>query len=317
MTRRVLITGASGFCARHLAARLRDSGPVHLCGTDLAEVAPVGSHFDEYHQADLTDGRQVANLVRRVEPDWVFHLAGLFAEADAAEIYRVNVLGTINLLESYRRFTPADACMLLVGSAAEYGLVDSSFMPVEETMVCKPTSTYGISKYAATMAGLDFAQRYGRKIVVARPFNIIGAGVPPTLVLGAVLQRIKEAFVACDSPVIRIGNTSSKRDFIAVEDVVNAYVRLMEAAHWGEVFNICSGEARSIQSLLDQVVTNSSRAIVFQHDTELVRPSDLSSFFGNNEKARLAFGFAPKVSIEAALASAWWHVMERNSACVL
>lgn len=310
MMRKVLITGASGFCARHLVARLCACGGLHVSGSDLAQVPPPGVVYEQYLPADITDPGQVAELVRRVRPDWVFHLAGVVAGADAANLYRVNVCGTINLLDSFHRYTSADSCLLVVGSAAEYGSVDSSLLPVAETHVCQPCTSYGISKYAATMAALDLAKRYGRNVVVARPFNIIGAGVPTGVVLGAVLQRIKAALVHSDNPVVRIGNTSTKRDFIAAEDVADAYVRLMEAERWGEIFNICSGRAQSIQSLLDQLVKFSPCPITFQEDTQLLRSSDHSSFYGSNQKAVEGFGFAPAVSVEDALASAWRHAME-------
>ena len=237
---KVLITGVGGFCASHLVTRLRKTESVFICGTDISKVKPVNVPLDSYRQVDITDPGQVIELVQQFQPDWIFHLAGLVGNANVADIYHVNVSGTINLLDAYCRFAP-EASMLLVGSAAEYGPVTSDLLPVTEEQACNPMGTYGISKYAVTMAGLDFAHRYNKKIVIARPFNIIGAGISSNLVLGAVLERIKQALANPGAPVIKIGNVASARDFIAVEDVVEAYVQLIKGDYWGEIFNICSG----------------------------------------------------------------------------
>lgn len=312
--RRILITGAGGFCACHLVSRLRKTESVFICGTDLGKEKPVNVQLDSYRQMDITDAEQVMELVQQFRPDWIFHLAGLVGNDNAADIYRVNFSGTINLLDAYCRFAP-DASLLLVGSAAEYGPVAADLQPVTEEQACNPIGTYGISKYAATMAGLDFANRYNKKIVIARPFNIIGAGISSNLVLGAVLKRIRQALANPGDPVVKIGNVASARDFIAVEDVVEAYVQLIQGAYWGEIFNICSGLPQTIQEMLGKLVRNSPRPITFETDPELYRATDPPSFYGSNEKARRAFCFNPQVSIDTALISAWNHIMKEADNC--
>lgn len=313
---KVLITGVSGFCASHLVTRLRKTESVFICGTDISKVKPVNMPLDSYRQVDITDSGQLIELVQQLRPDWIFHLAGLVGNANVADIYRVNVSGTINLLDAYCRFAP-EASLLLVGSAAEYGSVTSDVLPVTEEQACNPVGAYGISKYAVTMAGLDFASRYNKKIVIARPFNIIGTGISSNLVLGAVLNRIKQALVNQVDPVVKIGNVASARDFIAVEDVVDAYVQMIQGDYWGEIFNICSGQPRTIQSLIEQLVSISARPITFETDSELYRSTDPPLFYGNCEKARRAFNFNPTVSIESALVSAWSYAMEEVGNCGL
>lgn len=312
--RKVLITGAGGFCACHLVNKLRKTEPIFICGTDLRIDRPVHVPLDSYVPGDITGAKHIMELVQQVQPDWIFHLAGLVGDANPVNIYRVNVLGTINLLEAFYRFAP-EARMLLVGSAAEYGPVASGCLPVTEDQACNPVGTYGISKYAATMVGLDFARRYTKKIVIARPFNIIGAGVSSSLVLGAVLNRIKQALACIGDPVVKIGNMASVRDFIAVEDVVDAYIEMIQGNYWGEIFNICSGQPQTIQAILDQLVKNSPRPITFETDPDLYRSTDLPSFYGSNEKARRTFSFNPIVSIETALISAWNYIMKEADSC--
>jgi GDP-4-dehydro-6-deoxy-D-mannose reductase len=169
----VLITGVNGFCGKGLVKRLVYEGVKNICGTDMAcePEGPVG--LSAYFQADLTDEAQIADLLRTFQPDSIFHLAGI-SQGSPQRIYSVNVLGSIHLLENVRRFSFKTG-VLMVGSAAEYGNVPVSAMPIAEVQTCKPSGAYGISKHAATLAGLDYALRYRLKVAVVRPFNIVGA----------------------------------------------------------------------------------------------------------------------------------------------
>ena len=141
-------------------------------------------------------------------------------------------------------------------------------------------------------------------MVVARPFNLIGAGMPTNLVAGAIAQRIKAALANGDS-AISVGNTAAERDFVAVEDAADAYVKLVQAEKWGQVFNICSGEACSIQFVLQTLLSFSPRPLEVIEDESLKRPNDAALVIGNATKARHAFGFKPRVRLRDALLSAW------------
>lgn len=298
----MLITGARGFCARHLAARLRGAGHV-VGGVGVTSAQRVPDWLDEYTDADVSDGPQVREAVRSFRPDRVFHLAGLTRGADA-DIFRVNVDGTVHLLDAVRAEAP-DARVLLVGSAAEYGFVDPADLPVTEAHPCRPVGAYAQSKHEAVCAGLEMANRSRLKIVVARPFNIVGAGVSEDLVVGALVARIKRAIVPGGDGVVRVGRLDSGRDFVAVEDVVDAYARMAEGGGWGEVFNICSGEARSIREVAERLCGMADTPVRLEVDPALVRTSEVSVIFGSGAKARKRFGFAPRVPLEESLAAAW------------
>jgi GDP-4-dehydro-6-deoxy-D-mannose reductase len=111
-------------------------------------------------------------------------------------------------------------------------------------------------------------------------------------------------------PVVRIGNLDTQRDFVAVEDAVEAYLRLIRCDCWGEVFNVCSGQPRSIRSLVEQLLGFSKRPVRLLVDPALVRPADVPVAYGSWEKAHRAAGFAPATRLEDALRSAWNHAME-------
>ena len=309
-----LITGAGGFTATHLIQRLRLEGDVFLAGTDALSEVANSKNLDSYSRADLTDFRQVVEVVKKTKPDWVFNLAGL-ARGNAPDLYRVNLVGAVNLLEAVKTECP-QAAVLLIGSAAEYGIWPPDHMPLSEAHECRPVGAYGLSKHAMTLAAQDYARNGGMKVVVARPFNLIGAGMPTNLVAGAIAQRAKAALMNGESS-IAIGNADTKRDFIAIEDAVEAYVRLLQAGHWGEVFNICSGEAHSIRSIVETLLSFSPRPIQVIEDVSLKRSNDAPLVVGDGAKVRRLCGFSPRVALDDALRAAWDHIMDRPSDVVL
>jgi GDP-4-dehydro-6-deoxy-D-mannose reductase len=188
-----LITGVAGFCAAHLARRLAAEGHA-VVGVDRTGAAPQGLRLARYRSLDVCNAADVADAVRDFAPDWVFHLAGI-PSGPAIDVYRINFLASIYLLEAIREHAPK-ARVLLVGSAAEYGQVAATNLPITEDQPCRPVGPYGVAKHAQTLAALDLVHRLGLKIVIARPFNIIGAGISPSLVVGAILDRAKRARTA-------------------------------------------------------------------------------------------------------------------------
>jgi GDP-4-dehydro-6-deoxy-D-mannose reductase len=311
---RALITGASGFCAKHLAALLRMEGAVRIAGSDITDHSPKNTAIDDYYRADVSDLDQMAGLVRMFQPEMLFHLAGtaLGSSASAQQVsprntFLVNTMGAVNVLEAVRMHAP-NCRVLLVGSAAEYGNVPQPELPASEDRVCRPVGTYGVSKLAATLAGKEYAQKFGMKVVMARPFNIIGPGMPGDLVVGALASRAKVALANSADAVVKAGDLSPERDFVAVEDVVRAYVRLLEGNHWGEVFNICSGQPHSIQHVAEVLFSHSPRRITLQTDKSLAQ-SSVQSMYGSFEKAHRAIAFTPNVSLESSLAAVWSTAM--------
>ncbi len=308
----VLITGVNGFCGKHLVKRLLSEGFEQIYGTDIAPVPenPIG--LAAYFSADISDEEQVSKMLRTFRPDYIFHLAGI-NQGTLQKIYSVNVLGSIHILENVRLFFP-NTCVLMVGSAAEYGNVPIHAMPITELQACAPKGAYGISKYAATLAGLDYAHTYGLKVVVVRPFNIIGAGVPNSLVIGAILARIRHVLAAGEkNPAVNVGNLDTERDFISIDNVLAAYIKIIQAEHWGEIFNICSGTPRSIRSVLATLLSNSEKSIDLKVSPELIRSSDVLTSYGSFEKAQKEFGFNPKGSLDTALKESWDYAMGRHN----
>jgi GDP-4-dehydro-6-deoxy-D-mannose reductase len=302
---RALVIGAHGFCGRHLIRRLANVAGAEVIAIDIPRDWPDFEKVAAYVSCDIGDAESVRRVVEAARPDWIFNLAAL-THGSPSSVYRANLLGPIHVLDAVRDYVP-DARVLLVGSAAEYGCVAPDLLPVTEEAPCKPVGDYGISKHAMTLAALDIASRHSTRVVIARPFNIIGAGVPSSLVVGAILDRAREALKQPGEPVVKVGNLDTERDFIDVEDAVEAYAAMIQGGFWGEVFNICSGKPVRIRDLVTKALSHSPRPIRLEVDPKLVRPSDCPVIYGSFEKAKRAFGFKPRVSLADSLKKAWDH----------
>lgn len=299
-----LVTGVNGFCGRPLAQRLLAEG-MSVHGVDLQTSADNRLTLASYNSADLSASDTIRTVIREVQPDWVFHLAGLTV-GDPKKIFEVNTIGTVNLLEGLRENAPK-ARLLVVGSAAEYGEPNPPDALVAETHPCDPKGPYGISKYAATIATFDYVRRFGMHAIVVRPFNIIGPGVPGSLLLGAILSRTLAALERPEEPVITAGNLETYRDFVSVQDIVDAYLLAIQSGTPGELYNVCSGQPTKMRDLVDLALSHAPRPVRVEIDPALIRPNDIMKFVGDGSKARDSFGFVPSVSLESAVAEAWTY----------
>ena len=296
-----LVTGAGGFVARHLAPALRRHGVTSLVGADALAARPDG--FDAWHVADLMDAPATRRVVKIAQPSLVLHLVGRFRGSDA-EVRESNVTTAANLLDAVRAEAEA-ARVVLVGSAAEYGAVPAAHQPVRETFEGAPTGAYGRAKREVSALGARAVRERGMHVVVARPFNVVGAGIPDTLVAGAIVGRLRAALAGPPLRKIRIGSTDSVRDFVDVQDVAEGLALAAKLGRPGESYNLCSGEGHRIADLLERLLALAGEPIVVEHDAKLVRAAEVDRLVGDRSKARDELGWRPSVALSESLRAAW------------
>ena len=297
---RVLVTGADGFVGKHLCRYLRQQGD------EVVEAdGPPAPGANSGASLDVTVPRNVREVVEAARPEVVVHLAGLSSVAsshqDPARAFSVNALGAVHLLAAVRDVA-SKARILLIGSAEMYGAVPAGTRATEEFPL-RPLSPYAASKVAAEVAGLQFQRATSLEVVAVRPFNHIGAGQAPHFVVPSFARQV-EAIRARRSPdMLRVGDLTVTRDFSHVDDVVRAYRLLALQATPGETYNVCSGEGRTIKSLLDELLEIAGVTAKVEVDRLRLRPAEISSLVGDPAKLR-SLGWQPSRSVRDALRDA-------------
>jgi nucleoside-diphosphate-sugar epimerase len=295
--KQVLITGAGGFCGQHLQRYLRRQGlSVHTMGR---HSQPGDQHHD---LIDVTDAGAIAAILTQVCPDYIVHLAGVASAPQAATFYQVNASYAAALLQALEQTGLAASCpTLLVGTSAEYGAITPEQVPIVETTTVAPYHHYGISKLAQTHMGIA-AARTGRPVIMARPFNIIGPGMPPHLSVESFAQQIAAIQRGEREPVITVGNLGSSRDFIDVATVVPIYWQLLQnPAAYGQVINVCSGQGIVMADLLQTLIDLSGVQVSVQVDPARFKALDIPVHYGYTQKLSKLLGNAPAFDLKATL----------------
>lgn len=271
---KAIITGAGGFCGKHLRRHLeRKDVEVHVLS--LREC-----QGQRTHRVDCGDSAALQSLLDQIRPDYIFHLAGKRNGDKISDFTSVNILFASSLLDAAKK-AASNCPLLLVGTAAEYGIVDSSHLPLTEEMPAHPTTFYGISKLCQTANGLLVAKQ-GLPVVIVRPFNIIGTEMPEHISIGSFARQISD-IVRGAPPSLKVGNLATSRDFIDVEDMARIYWDLLQTpAAFGKIVNVCAGTSTSVSSIVNELILLSGLKIELVSDPDRFRSQDMPENFGSN-----------------------------------
>ena len=292
------MTGAQGLIGWHLVEALAKSGAATRAWTRSGEGG--WSRPVENAAIDLTDAESLARDLYDFAPDIVVHLGARSLVGpswdDPALTYRVNVLGSIQLLEAARKL-PKPPRILLAGSSAEYAEPRDDTL-IDEGDPLEPNSPYGSSKLAIDEFARLCVRRYQSDIVRFRPFFLVG----PRKV-GDVCSDFARRIVAIErgqGGVMRVGDLSVVRDMMDVRDGVAAVLKIAQEGRRGEIYNICSGRGVSIGDVLDVYRRMARVPIAVETDPGLMRPLEQKSKIGNPAKLR-ALGWQPRISMDEML----------------
>jgi GDP-4-dehydro-6-deoxy-D-mannose reductase len=312
---RILITGYGGFVSRYLVPACRRRYPAAqlfgLCRSPADAVPP--RMFDSHPQpvegvehlvAEITAPEQVRAAVARAWPDLIFHLAAQASVAasweDPAATLQINAGGTIHLLEAVRaeQLTPR---IVLVGSGEQYGLVPPERNPITEDCVPQPANPYAVSKVAQDLYGYQYHRAYGMAIVRARPFNHFGPGQSPAFVIPNFARQIALIEAGRAEPRLLVGNLQARRDFLPVEDVIEAYLAIAERGQPGAAYNVASGQARAIAEVLELLLAQARLSVDVVPDPSRLRPVDAPLLVADTVRLREQTGWQPSVDFADAL----------------
>lgn len=277
----VLVTGAGGFVGGYLLAELGDR-------------AVPGN-------ADVTNAAELASELRSVRPAALVHLAALSSVADswenASEVWRVNALGTVNLLDAVAT-EQSSARILVVSTGEVYGRAES--VPTPEEAPMHPPSPYAASKAAAEIA-CGQARRTGLDVVVARAFPHIGPRQDERFAIGSWTRQIAQ-LEAQGGGTLSVGDISVERDLTDVRDVVRAYRLLLDPAVEPGTYNVASGRAVPLADVVDILVGLAECEVEVERTTERSRPLDIPVLCGEPSRLEAATGWRPEIPLEQTLA---------------
>lgn len=241
----VLVTGASGAFGRLLCARLEAEAALHW------RVDLQADGEGRYRRCDLTDAGEVRRLLAELRPTLVYHLAGTLSNSFERDL-DANALSAKHLLEALAGERIA-ARVVLIGSAAEYGLVSPEENPVREDRVLRPVSVYGLTKAFQTQIACHYAHSRGSDVVVARPFNLFAPGLSERLFVGRVQRQIAQVLRG-ETGVVEVGKLDAQRDYVDAEDALAQLRLIAERGRAGEVYHVASGTPVTMRALLGRML---------------------------------------------------------------
>ena len=292
--KRILITGADGFIGSALGKFISQRHfPYEVIGISRRREAGT-----KIIRCNLSDPQKTFNTLAALKPDSIFHCAG-GRGTDEQKIWQSNFETTRVLLESIRKIKNYRPRIVIMGSAAEYGPLPAGVKFATEKLLVQPNSWYGFVKYMQTSLGLMYFRK-GLDITVVRLFNILGEGVPASLVIGKFAQEVALIEKGKKSPCLMTANLSGKRDFLDIEDVCAGLIMVARAGRCGEIYNLCSGRSYVIGDLLKKLTGLSCvKGIVIKQEKNF--SSESYETIGSNRKVNRALHWKSQVTIEESL----------------
>ena len=256
----LLITGARGFTGDYFVAAAQKLGYlVHAL------------------QSDITKPEALEREIASIAPNYVAHLAGIsfVASKDKEAFYRVHALGTSNLLTALTKLSKRPNKILLASSATVYG--NAAVTPTPESFPLKPIDHYAMSKVAMEEMAKTFFDEL--PIIIARPFNYTGPGQHANFLIPKLIRHFVQK-----AQSIELGNLDVEREFNDVSTICKAYLALLEFGVPGEIYNVSTGEVRSLKGVIDTLVKLTNHPIDITVNPDFIRPNEVHRMCGDPQK---------------------------------
>lgn len=266
MNASLLLTGADGFTGQHFYAAAQKQG---------CEVYAL--------QSDLTSPGELERELSGRTFDHVVHLAAISAvtHADELALYRVNLFGTLNLMQALVARSAVSGRVLVASSANIYGNAAQS--PVDETAHPAPVNHYAMSKLA--MEHMLTGYRSQLSLVIARPFNYTGRGQDSRFVIPKLVEHASRR-----APRVELGNVDVEREFNDVRTVCDIYLRLLQLGEPGEVYNVCSGHTYSLAQVVALLNELTGHELEIRVNPDFVRENEVHRLCGDPSKLEARLG---------------------------
>jgi GDP-4-dehydro-6-deoxy-D-mannose reductase len=285
---KILITGANGFTGRHAID--------YFTHKDFDVVAVVRTktvfqrHLDHsIEECDLTNEQAVNNLIKRIKPGFILHLAGKNSVEESwntpAYYILTNTMSTLFLLEAIRKHC-TDAKTLIVGSALQYN-------PCSKP---SPLHPYSVSKGLQALVANSWKDLFKLDLTIAKPSNLIGPGVSNG-VCSIFAQKIPEMEQGKIAPILNVSDLLAKRDFLDVRDAVRAYEYLLKMKTNEDEYEICSGIPRTLEEVIKTFQSLTKIKLVIENQQAVAK--QVSPMMDNHKMS--ALNWKPLIPFEKSL----------------
>lgn len=314
---RALITGINGFVGKHLSQHLREKG-VEVFGIVHPHEGEMPSQRENIFVADIRSRGSLKRIIDIASPDVVFHLAARAfvpaAREDPRDAVETNIIGSLNVMEAVRQRAP-EAKVILAGSSGVYGRVKAGDLPITEDNAVAPVNLYAATKASMELTARVYSIDFDLRIITLRLFNHIGPGQDRSFVCSNFAMQIARIERGEQKPVICVGNLEAKRDFTDVRDVAHAYYLAGQKADASCCYNVSSGQARSIDEMLQMLRGLAKVEFKVKRETSRLRRTDIPVLVGSSERFRDTTGWKPEIAIEKTLADIldWWRIKLDNA----
>jgi GDP-4-dehydro-6-deoxy-D-mannose reductase len=293
---KILILGCNGFTGDHTLRYIQNTGLLtryEFCGVDVTACANQNIRC---HQADLSNEAGLEKIILQEKPDYIINLIGAFRRESYAELETINAKISRTIFETVVKNNLTIKKIVLVGSAAEYGTCQD--LPIIETTPVEPVNFYGLSK----VVQMKYAEYYKRvhhlNVAIARTFNIIGENMPKALSISSFVRQIEDM---PDEGVIEVGNLNSKRDFLDIYDVVDAYFKILFDTSDEFIYNVCSRKSIRMMDMLEHLIEKSGKKISISVKKERMQHNDIPDSYGDNTILKNKLGWCAKHDVFTSL----------------
>jgi GDP-4-dehydro-6-deoxy-D-mannose reductase len=315
----VLVTGGTCYLGYHLLSLL-SHGKEHLCSYSGEDPEPHATlQHVTYITGDLLDFKNLLQVLTDHRPTEIYHMVSQSFSLGSPQtkpnaILQFLILGTQNLFEAVRLTVPK-ARVLLVTSSEIYGagrgIVDIIHRETDPPI---PFTPYATALAACELLAKQYMVAHNLDIVTIRPFSSTGPLQERKFVLPSVAAQIASIEMYDGETVIYTGNLDVSRDYLDVRDQARAIAMLAKRGGPGEVYNVCSGKARTIRDLVHYLIGISGVPIEIRIDPALERAIDIPLLVGSPEKIMSLTGWKPIISIEDSLKDLYSEIKTRLQA---
>tara|TARA_B100000073_G_scaffold347051_1_gene360154 strand:- start:10405 stop:11427 length:1023 start_codon:yes stop_codon:yes gene_type:complete len=329
---KVLITGITGMVGSHLADYLMKYTGWEIHGMcrwrspqeNVAHLIPFVNQKKRlfFHYGDLCDFISIQNVINKVRPDYVFHLAAQSypqtSFTSPINTFDTNINGTENLLEALRKQSDIDPWIHVCSSSEIFGRVSKDKLPIDEECSFHPASPYAISKVGTDLIARFHAEAYKQKILTTRMFTHTGPRRGDVFAESSFAKQIAMIERGYIDPFIKVGNLNSLRTFSDVRDAVRAYYLLLtKDPIIGEYYNIGGSYSCTIGEMLDFLLSLSKvKNIKIVQERERLRPIDADLQVPNCSKFKNHTMWEPQIDFKNTmkdLLNYWRDKVKKNT----